>query len=291
MLKTISNENLKIVVDSSGAQLISIKNSSNIEFLWTADKKYWGRHAPILFPIVGKVKNNEYTVNGRVFELGQHGFARDLEFDLKESSTSKLTYSLKYDENTLKKYPYKFELIITYEIIEDSLFINYEVINLDDKRIYFSIGAHPGFKCPILENESFEDYYLEFENNETINRECLNTELGLFSRKSIPYLKNEKIIKLNHELFNEDALIFKNLKSSKISLRNNKNEYSLTVDFKGFPFLGIWSQKGESPFICIEPWYGHADFEDFDGDFSDKEDSLYLDINKKFNCTYSIKLR
>ncbi|PWJ92085.1 galactose mutarotase-like enzyme [Oceanotoga teriensis] len=291
MLKTISNENLKIVVDSSGAQLISIKNSSNIEFLWTADKKYWGRHAPILFPIVGKVKNNEYTVNGKVFELGQHGFARDLEFDLKESSTSKLTYSLKYDENTLKKYPYKFELIITYEIIEDSLFINYEVINLDDKRIYFSIGAHPGFKCPILENESFEDYYLEFENNETINRECLNTELGLFSRKSIPYLKNEKIIKLNHELFNEDALIFKNLKSSKISLRNNKNEYSLTVDFKGFPFLGIWSQKGESPFICIEPWYGHADFEDFDGDFSDKEDSLYLDINKKFNCTYSIKLR
>ncbi|UYO98965.1 aldose 1-epimerase family protein [Oceanotoga sp. DSM 15011] len=291
MLKTISNEILKIVVDSSGAQLISIKNSSNIEFLWTADKKYWGRHAPILFPIVGKVKNNEYTVNGRVFELGQHGFARDLEFDLKESSTSKLTYSLKYDENTLKKYPYKFELIITYEIIEDSLFINYEVINLDDKRIYFSIGAHPGFKCPILENESFEDYYLEFENNETINRECLNTELGLFSRKSIPYLKNEKIIKLNHELFNEDALIFKNLKSSKISLRNNKNEYSLTVDFKGFPFLGIWSQKGESPFICIEPWYGHADFEDFDGDFSDKEDSLYLDINKKFNCTYSIKLR
>ncbi|MDO7976040.1 aldose 1-epimerase family protein [Oceanotoga teriensis] len=291
MLKTISNKNLKIVVDSSGAQLISIKNSSNIEFLWTADKKYWGRHAPILFPIVGKVKNNEYTVNGKVFELGQHGFARDLEFDLKESSTSKLTYSLKYDENTLKKYPYKFELIITYEIIEDSLFINYEVINLDDKRIYFSIGAHPGFKCPILENESFEDYYLEFENNETINRECLNTELGLFSRKSIPYLKNEKIIKLNHELFNEDALIFKNLKSSKISLRNNKNEYSLTVDFKGFPFLGIWSQKGESPFICIEPWYGHADFEDFDGDFSDKEDSLYLDINKKFNCTYSIKLR
>lgn len=291
MLKTISNEILKIVVDSSGAQLISIKNSSNIEFLWTADKKYWGRHAPILFPIVGKVKNNEYTVNGKVFELGQHGFARDLEFDLKESSTSKLTYSLKYDENTLKKYPYKFELIITYEIIEDSLFINYEVINLDDKRIYFSIGAHPGFKCPILENESFEDYYLEFENNETINRECLNTELGLFSRKSIPYLKNEKIIKLNHELFNEDALIFKNLKSSKISLRNNKNEYSLTVDFKGFPFLGIWSQKGESPFICIEPWYGHADFEDFDGDFSDKEDSLYLDINKKFNCTYSIKLR
>lgn len=286
----LENEFLKVSIAGHGAEVTSIVGKkSGLEYVWSADKKYWGRHAPVLFPIIGKVKNNSYKIDKKTFQLHQHGFARDTDFvPLKESDT-KAVFKLRYTEETLKIYPYKFELKITYTLSKDVLDVKYEVKNLDSKDIYFSLGAHPGFSCPFDKSTKFEDYYLEFEKDETADVYKLNED-GLLKRKSEPFFKGENILKLNHDIFKDDALVFKDIKSEKISLKNDKDSKSLTVCFKGFPYLGLWTKADDAQFICIEPWYGHADYEDFDGDFSEKEGTIKLENGKEFKAGLSVKV-
>ncbi|MCY6356512.1 aldose 1-epimerase family protein [Clostridium sp. ZS2-4] len=289
MILKLENEILEVSIENMGAQLTSIKGKKdNIEYLWTADPKYWGRHSPILFPIVGKVKNNQYRIEDKVFNLNQHGFVRNCDFTLIEEKDDRITYRLTSNEETLERYPYKFQLDVEYILIENSLEIIYRVRNIDDKDVFFSIGAHPGFNCPLMEGETMEDYYLEFSEKETVNRELIDAKVGLYTGESEELLKNESKISLKKELFKDDALVFKNLKSNRISLKNNKNNKVITVDFKGFPYLGVWSQSFGAPFVCIEPWYGHADFIDFDGDFREKEGIMKLGVEEEFECKHCI---
>lgn len=289
----LENEILKIQISEKGAELTSlVSRKEAAEYIWQADPKYWGRHAPILFPIVGKVKNNKYRIGDKEYSLNQHGFARDMNFELVEGSSDSALYKLSWNQETLKVYPYKFEMYVKYQIHDNSVDISYTVKNADDKDIYFSIGAHPGFNCPMGNHNnvlSFDDYYFEFEYVENEGKMPVNSE-GLIKRSTEPCMKNTNTIKLSCETFINDAIIFSNLKSSTISLKNTKNNTSVTVDFAGFPYMGLWSKPDGAPFVCIEPWYGHADYEDFDGDFREKEGVIRLGAKEEFGCKYSISI-
>lgn len=287
MIYTLENEHLKISLSNHGGELHSIKGKKdNTEFLWSGDEAYWKYHAPILFPIVGKVFNGKYTVDGKTYELPQHGLARVRDFEMIEQTKNSISFELKYSEDTLKIYPFKFSLIIKYTLNDINLSIDYIVKNLDNKEMHFSIGAHPAFMCPI-ENDKFNDYYFEFNEKENVSIMQLIGS-GYFSKEEKPYLKDENIINLSTDLFKNDALVFKNLKSNKISLKSKNHKKYLEFDFGQFPYLGLWTKDTGAPFVCIEPWFGHADFDRFDGEFKDKAAIQSLMPNKEFSCNYNI---
>jgi galactose mutarotase-like enzyme len=284
----LKNECIEVEILKTGGELCSLKLvGDDTEYIWNADPAHWKRHAPVLFPIVGRVVNDQYRVNGVTYHLGQHGFARDMDFTVSDQSESHVTLTLKWSNETLKVYPFKFEFAITYAIVKNKVSIEYYINNLDNQPIYFSIGAHPGFNCPINEGESTSDYYFEFETNEDAGVTLL-TKNGLFKREKIAYLNNQNTIEINNELFKNGALIFDNLNSKRISLKSRKSERCVHVNFEGFPFLGLWSKSEGAPFVCIEPWIGHADYVDFEGDFSTKEDQICLDVQDVFTKKFEI---
>ena len=280
---------IKIESKKEGGELTSIKKDEK-EYLHDG-KEFWNRHAPILFPIVGMIKDNKTSILGKTYEMKQHGFARDMEFEEVLKSENEVKYYLKYNEETLKKYPFKFELNITYKVDENESTVStkYEIKNLDDKEIIFGLGAHPAFKC----DYSSGDYYLKFEKereDENIVIEQL-TE-GLINNKEIDtrsIIKNN-IIELRKDTFDKDAIIMTNIKSNKLKLINKKEDKEiLEFDFTGFPYLAIWSKKG-APFVCIEPWFNTADKIDSNGIFEEKEDLIELKSGKIFKSEYKVKL-
>ena len=290
MITKLENEYVTANIKSFGAELCSFKlKQDGTEYLWQADPGYWGRHAPVLFPIVGRLLNNEYNLDGKVYQLSQHGFARDMEFVLLEADDQHAVYQLLANEETLEKYPSNFELLIEYTLEGQELGIEYKVKNQDDKNMCFSIGAHPGFRCPLMKGECFEDYYLEFSQKETVDK-C-KLKKGFISNEMERVLENDNIISLSEELFKEDALVFKNLKSDSITLKSRKGNKSVMMKFAGFPYYGIWSKpEGGAPFICLEPWHGVADKIDDKKDFSQKEGINLLTPGETFACQYSITI-
>jgi len=269
MISKLSNDKIFIEVDTLGAELKKlVLKRNNKNYLWHGDLEYWGRSAPVLFPIVGRLKNNNYLYNDQKYKMTQHGFARDKEFELIDQSENHLTYSLNEDKESLEKYPFKFRLEIKYTIKENSLAVSYKVKNRDQKKMYFSIGAHPAFYWPLNENENKEDYFLEFEKDENASRYLLDS--GLLNGNKEKIIKKSKILKLSSNTFKDDALVFKNLKSEKIILKNRKSDLKVEMEFEKFPYLGIWSQSAAAPFICIEPWHGIADSTDSSGKLEEK---------------------
>ena len=284
----LKNNHIIVEILKNGAELKSLKRiDDEIEYIWTADQAYWKRHAPVLFPIVGRVVNDQYRVQEETYHLGQHGFARDMDFEVASQSEYQVTFALKWNNGTLKVYPYKFEFFINYTIEHNKLSIEYTVKNVDDKLIYFSVGAHPGFNCPLTPDETFDDYYFEFEKNENASITLIDSN-GTLKRKKEQYLTNQKIIELTEETFKNGALVFDHLESQSISLKSRKSDYSVQVNFEEFPFLGLWTLSGGAPFVCIEPWIGHADYSDFKGDFSKKEDQIHLDVSQSFTRSFDI---
>ena len=290
MIYTLENENIRVVASSNGGELNSIKKiNDETEYLWNGDEKYWKYNAPVLFPIVGKVNGGKYKVDGIEYELPQHGLARTREFKLIEKSESRIVFELRYDEETLKVYPFKFILRIGYTLMEYGVETSYEVINNDNKDIYFSIGGHPAYMCPINQGESFEDYYFEFDKVEKSSKILLNSN-GLFTKNKELFMENSKELPLSIEIFKDDAIVFNDLKSNKISLKSRKSDKSITMDFSGFPYLGLWTKPTGAPFVCIEPWFGHADYEDFNGDFKDKEGINKLAVGERFKAAYLVTI-
>lgn len=284
-MQTIKNEYLSVSVKDHGAELCSLKSLKNDkEYLWQANTEYWGKHSPILFPIVGCLKNNQYIFEEKNYELTRHGFARDNEFQLLEKDENTLKYIFFSNEETLEKYPFKFELYIIYKLNGEELEITYEVKNIDDKKMYFSIGAHPAFNCNISEG----DKYLEFEREETLDSYIINSQNGLIEKEKKSILKDEKDILLKYDLFKQDALVFDNIKSNSLSIRDDKTGEKVKVTIEGFPYLGIWTP--EAPFLCIEPWYGVADSVDSDNKLENKIGIQKLDVDKIFRCCYRVEI-
>lgn len=286
MLHTLQNDILKISVANHGAELKSIVElSDGTEYLHDGNPKWWKYTSPVLFPIVGKLVDGKYRAEGKTFELPGHGFARTSEFDCICEQEDEIVFRLNWSEETLKVYPYKFSLEIAYVLRDNRVEIIWTVKNLDDKEIYFSIGAHPALKCPIVDGENFDDCYLKFDREENSSRILLLSS-GPLSHKKIPTL-NGKEFNLNYEIFKDDALVFDDLKSDEITLCSRKSSKSIKMIAKGFPFWGIWTpDKGGAPFICIEPWHGHADFEDFNGDISEKDGIRKLPAGGSFDAGY-----
>lgn len=290
MIYSLENSIVKISVSTHGAELHSIiGKKQGTEFLWNGDPKYWKYHAPHLFPIVGKVVNSNFRVDGKTYEMPAHGLARISDFNFIEQTKDSITFRLDYSEDTLKIYPYKFSLVIKYTIGENIINVTYNVINLDDKEIFFSIGAHPAFMCPIEKNEKLEDCYLKFNKKETASVIEITKDTYLsHSKKEI--LKNSDILELSKEVFKNGVLVFNDLNSNKITIKSKKYRKSLSVEFEGFPYMGIWVPEAGAPFLCIEPWFGHADYEDFTGDFKDKEGVVSLLTGGEFKHSYKIAI-
>ena len=281
---------LKIQSKKLGAELTSIQHNGE-EMLFQGaqvlDKNgniYWKRQAPILFPIVGQLKNSQTQIEEKKYEMSQHGFARDMEFEEMSKTENEHHYVLKYNEETLKKYPYKFELHVIYEIEEDTLTVAYQVKNLDNKTIYFGLGGHPAFNCDYSKGE----YEITFPKKED-EIEFLKLKNGLIDTEKAQNILQDNKIYLKEDTFDNDAVIMKNLKSNKVVLQNHKtNQKILEFDFMGFPYLALWSKKG-APFVCIEPWQNTADRIDSTQIYKDKENIIELSKDKEFECKYSIK--
>lgn len=283
----IFNNYLEATFRTKGAELVSLKKrETDTEYLWQADPKFWGRHAPILFPFVGKLKGEAYIYEGHAYPMGQHGFARNMEFNLINQEDELIRFSFTSIPDTLKIYPFKFELIITYQLKEKSLKVSYEVKNLDSPNLYFSIGGHPGFNCPLIQGEDRSDYWLEFEKEEQTPTHRIQD--GLFTGETEPVMDGKRL-KLTKSIFDQDALIFKGLQSRRVSLVSPSHKW-LTFHFEGFPYLGIWSQNRESPFVCIEPWFGIADHQGHNQKIIEKEGINVLKKSETFNCSYRIDI-
>lgn len=279
---TISNRTLTAQINHLGAELTSLQNDSNKEYIWEGNPAFWGKHSPILFPIVGTLKNNSYVYKEKEFHLSRHGFARDMEFEVVKKSSNSVSFSLLSTLETKKKYPFDFELQITYTLNENALDIEYKVSNLGTTPMPFSIGAHPAFSL----NGNFENYAIEFETDEKLDYFILDNDLISNETKTLKL--EDKKVALNYSLFKEDALIFKSLKSKSVTILENLNPL-LKVNFKDFPSLGLWTKEG-APFLCIEPWFGYADTVNQSGTLFDKEGIQILSEKAVFNSKFSIEI-
>lgn len=289
MISILENSLIKVEVSPHGAELQRIFNKQfQLEYLWQGDPAIWPRKAPVLFPIVGKVKDNTYTFSGNKYSLSQHGFARDNVFTLVSSTQSSVVYRLQNTEDSFKNFPFEFSLDIIYSIENSTLKIEYNIQNPSASTdLYYSIGAHPGFRCPLVDGETFEDYYLEFEKAEKLNRILLDN--GLRGNQTEEVVLTDRKLPLSIDLFgSKDAIVVSGLNSERISLRSTKSTHGLHFNYKNYPWFGIWSKPG--PFVCLEPWMGVADDIHATGEFTTKESIQFLKPKGVSLFTYSIEL-
>ena len=283
METTISNSKLLVTINSKGAEVISLKSiHSNKEYIWEGDPIYWAKHSPILFPIVGTLKGNSYKYKSNIYELFRHGFARDMDFNLNSLNENEAIFSLSSNELTIERFPFEFELRIIYTLLSSELSINYQVINNGSEAMPFSIGGHPAFAL----NKNFEDYSLQFETNENLISYQLNNDLLSEKTKQIELLNNKLL--LTYSLFENDALIFKELQSKQIQILEN-NTPVLNFKFKDFPNFGIWT-KQNAPFICLEPWIGYSDVLNSTGNILEKQGIQMLESNSSKEFNFSIEI-
>lgn len=289
MITQLKNDDITIEVNSLGAELWSIKKANETyEYLWQGDAEFWTGRSPVLFPCVGAVKNGRMIVDGKTYELGNHGFARKSEFQLVKEDSNSLVYVFKFDERTLSMYPYKFELQLTYTIEGTNVIIGYEVVNLDNQSIYFQIGTHPGFYCPMAEHLKLDDYYLAFNKEESSRRLFFDDANLLVSSKDEAGLSG-KTMSLSHDLFYEGATIFRDMNSTEVTLKSDQDSRFVKLSYTKMPYLGVW-QTSDAPYLCIEPWHGISDEDNYSGDFIKKEMMIELPVNKKYNCQLKISL-
>lgn len=283
MQTPLESNSLKVLINNFGAEICSIKNNDGLEFIWQANKDVWARHAPVLFPIVGKLKDDFFIFEGNKYELPQHGFARDMVFEIIQNDSGSCTFQLKSSAETKQKFPFDFIFQINYQLVENKLITGYKVVNPSAKPLFFSLGAHPGFNCPLLPNETFEDYYLEFEKNGFVKTHLTNGLL-LDTKAKSEFDNNQ--LHLKKELFDKDALVFENNQINSISLCSSKSNHKITLECEDWPYFGIWSKKNNQNFICLEPWYGITDKANSFNEIEKKEGVIVLAPDDTFSCEF-----
>lgn len=289
MIYSLENEKISVKIKETGAELCSyFDKETQREIIWQADPNHWKRHAPILFPIVGKVENNEYKLGDSKFQLSQHGFARDQAFELVKQGNNSITLQINSSEELFKVYPFKFKLQVEISISEKVLKVLYRVLNEGDEKIFFCLGAHPGFNVPFDNSSELSDYKLSFEILENSDRLLLSPAGFRTGKREQNWLKGDRI-NLTEELFIDDALIFDDLKSSFMTIDSDKTNEKVQVGWNKYPHMGIWKPLNNAPFLCIEPWNGMADQEKTDNDFKDKYGIVNLESNNSFECFYTVE--
>lgn len=268
MITTLKNPQFTAAIDSVGAQLLSLKDASGPEYIWQRDPAHWKSSSPLLFPFVGNCRNGRTQIDGIWYEVAKHGFCRESEFAVHQTSDVQAVFTLCDSEYTRRMYPYAFCLSLTYTLQSDGLHMDYQVENTDSRPMFYQLGAHPGFRCPISEDERFEDYVLEFEK-----AEC--TTSMVYDLKHMQFDVNNRRVRLDHtnllplayELFTDDAVFFDALQSRKVTIKNPATGKGVEVDFRDFETVAFWtSMPSKGPFLCVEPWNGSAIRSDEDDD-------------------------
>ena len=290
-MHTLKNEILTVQVKEHGAELASIRKGS-VEYLWQADPMFWGRHSPVLFPIVGSVWEKRYRVDGREFELGQHGFARDMDFTMVEGGEDEVRYRLESTEDTLKKYPWPFVLEIAYRLHGNMIDVIWEVSNPGNEDMYFQIGAHPAFNYPDYDPQTMERGFLSFDRSEGL--ECIRIkEKGCVDAETLYPLDvpADGLLPLTRETFDKiDTIMLQDGQIGSVALYRTDRTPWLKLSFEA-PVVGIWSPPGKNaPFICLEPWYGRCDRAGYEGDYRDRDWVNLLAPGEKFSSVYTIEI-
>ncbi|MCM1134149.1 MAG: aldose 1-epimerase family protein [Clostridium sp.] len=283
---TLKNEAVSIEINSKGAELKSLKKlAAGTEYLWKADPAFWGRSAPILFPFVGSVNNKEYRTGGKTYSMNQHGFARDMEFEVSSQKEDEIWFVLRDNEQTREKYPFEFALKLGYRLLASGVEVLWQVENPGKGELPFSIGAHPAFNCPIGDREEKSDCYLYFEGAESI--ESTRIRDGLVINEKGTYDLDEGYLAVTEHLFDCDTLLLENYQVKQVSLCGADKKPYVTVSMDA-PVYGIWSPRHEAPFICIEPWYGRCDREGFAGDLREREWGNIAAPGEAWKASYQI---
>jgi len=285
MQTQLISKNLKVTINHFGAELCSVKNNDGLEFIWQAQNDVWARRAPVLFPIVGKLKDNFFIHDNKKYELPQHGFARDMEFDLLEKSENTLTFKLLSNEQTRTKFPFDFVFQIKYTLNDNTLQTEYKILNPSQQTLLASVGAHPGLNCPLLPSENFEDHYLEFEKD-SFSITKLNNGLRTAVVEKLQ-LADKKLF-LKKEIFDNDALVFENGQVSSVSLCSTRTKHKVTLQCKKWPYFGIWTKKGNTQFVCLEPWFGIADHENATHHLTQKDGIIQIAPGNDFKAQFSL---
>ena len=286
----LSNDVLTIEVRGHGAELQSIRKDG-VEYLWQGDPSFWGRRSPVLFPIVGSVWGSRYRVDGKEYQLGQHGFARDMYFDLVGASDTEVRYRLESSEATMAKYPYPFILEIAYRLRGNCLDVIWEVTNPSENDMYFQIGAHPAFFYPDYDPEKSGRGFFTFDRSEGL--ECIRIkEKGCVDALTKwPLEMPEGRLKLEKDTFDAiDTIMLQDSQIKRVNMFREDGRPWLSLSFDA-PVVGIWSPPGKvAPFICIEPWYGRCDRAGYEGEYKDKDWMNRLTAGGRFESVYTIEI-
>lgn len=260
MIITLKNDTFSAQIDSLGAQLISLRSEDGTEYIWQRDPAAWQNCSPLLFPTVGNCRDNRITIEGDWYELPRHGFCKTSDFSVEQTSDTQAAFILCDSDYTRTMYPYAFRLTLTYTLHADGISMDYRVDNQDARPIHFCIGAHPGFNCPLYEGERFEDYVLEFEQEESASVMIYDAAQKQFDpamRKQL--LNHSRILPLTYDLFVNDAVFFDQLNSRSVKIVNPATQKGVQVDYPGFETVAFWTPlPAKAPFVCVEPWNGSA---------------------------------
>lgn len=288
MIVTLLSDLLTINIETKGAQLTSVQTRDGTELLWQADPAIWGRHAPILFPIIGRLRDNSYTVHGETYHTSQHGFARDKEFTVVSQSSTSVTFQLEEDAQTLEKYPFAFRLLVTYTLEGGKLTKRHTVRNQDSRTMYYEVGGHDGFRTTLFEGEKMEDYYIEFPNMTELKPLGMNAQ-NFFTREDLTYPLQEGRLSMPPRVFGLDTVVLENLPIHEVTLANTKNPIRITMNFEEFPYLGIWTQNKpeHTHYVCIEPWTTLPECEFTDSALEHKPGIRVLEPGQEESLSYS----
>ena len=291
-MRILENDQLRVTISDHGAELSGIfDKKNNREVLWNADPAYWKRHAPVLFPNVGRLYNDTSLINGKTYTSGQHGFARDMEFVCTEETKTSVTHLLEANDTTKKAWPYDFQLYITHTLNDRDLTVSWKVVNKDQDTMYFTIGAHPAFNVPVLPNTTQDQYHLTFSGQKELTYCLLDATLGtaLPDQPHTLSLENGTCLIDAHK-FDEGALIFDNSQITKAGITLPDGTPYVEISCEGFPNFGIWSAIG-APFVCLEPWMGRCDNTGYEGELSQKPNINTLKPAEVFDKSYMISIK
>lgn len=290
MRYVIENDSLRVEIDSLGAELKSVKNkATGQEYMWQGDPQFWGRTSPILFPFVGSLKDKCYTYEGKTYSMGQHGFARDMEFELITQIPTDIYFELDSTEDTRQKYPFDFNLGVGYTLNGNELQVTWNVFNTsENKKLHFSIGAHPAFNCPIHGEESKAGYKFYFGGAKEIHHHG-HTDTGLSVEEDIVLPLENHRATITPEFFDGATYIIEGPQTKEIGVEDPEGNRFVTVCFD-MPVVALWSPPGKNaPFLCIEPWFGRCDAHDFEGTLEERAFNNMLEAQKLFHTSYTIR--
>ena len=290
MYYTLQNDKISLSVDTLGAQMISLKSADGVEYLWQGDPQYWGDQAPNLFPFIGRLTNDSYRYLGQVYPMHIHGFAATMEFTATEQTDQSSTLALKSSKESLEQYPFDFKFEICYSLWENTVDIAYRVYNLNERTMPFGIGGHPGFNIPLVPTERFEDYELVFSCPCQPDRVGFTPALYLSGQDEAYSLRDNQYLQLQHSLFDEDAIILKNM-AREVSLLSKVSGRGVCITYPGMPYLGIWHwPKTDATYVCIEPWSSLPSRQDVVEEFTCKSDLVQLPAKNTYATVWSVTL-